>query len=77
MKYRIYSKNKPEKVEKYRAKLQKHYDNTHVEGTPWIISCPVVTWDNKVAVPLVGERYPENDGDDGVVDSVERPVVEE
>jgi len=76
IKYRIYKKNKTDKVEKYRAKLQRHYDATHTPGTPWIISVPVDTWDDKKAIPLVGTGCPENDGDDGVVDNIDPPAGE-
>ena len=79
VKYRIYPKSKAEKVEKYRLKMQKHYNRSHDNDptSPLVICCPVVTWDNKYAVPLVGEGYPENDGDDEILNSIERPVVEE
>jgi hypothetical protein len=76
VKYRIYKNNKIDKVLKYQAKIQKHYTENHVNGTPWITSFPVKTYDDKYAVPLVGEGYPENDGDDGVVDSIEPPAAE-
>jgi len=75
-KFRIYKKNKADKVEKYRKKAQAHYDANHVPGTPHIICCPVVTHDDKYAVPLLVEGYPENDGDDGMVDTIDQPPVE-
>jgi len=71
MKYRVYQKNKLDKVEKYNRKLQKHYDDTHVVGEPWIISLIVLSPLDRYAATLIGEGCPENDGDDGVVDTLE------
>jgi hypothetical protein len=76
MKYRVYQKTKLDKVEKYNAKLQKHYDDTHVTGTPWIISCVITTPLDRYAATLIGEDYPENNGDDGVVDTLEPGIIE-
>ena len=78
-KFRIYKANKKNKCDKYIKKLQKHYDETHIPGQPWIIALPVVTYEGKYACTLVnnGTSEPGNDGDDGIVDSIEPPVVEE
>ena len=69
--FRVYQKTKLDKVEKYNVKLQKHYDDTHVEGTPWIKSYIVVTPLDRYAATLIGDGCPENDGDDGVLDELE------
>lgn len=74
-KFKIYKANKYDKVLKYQAKLQKHYNDTHIPGTPWIISCPVVTWEGKYAMTLIGTGTPENDGDDGDTESIEPPIM--
>jgi len=73
MKFRIYDKAKTADVEKYRTELQAHYNATHIPGTPWIISCPVKTWDDKIAVPLATEIYPNKDAPLGVADSIDPP----
>jgi hypothetical protein len=74
MKYRLYQKNKPDKVKKYRDKMQKFYADANVAGSPLIVCCSVPTYDGRIAVPLAGAIYPENDGDDGVVDSIDPPA---
>ena len=80
MKYRIYKANKEAKMLKHKVKLQEWYNVHHVPGTPWIICCPIVVaageHKGKFAVPLATETYPDNDGDDEVVDSIE-PLEEQ
>jgi hypothetical protein len=76
-KFRIYKANKYDKALKHQKKLQDYYNQNHVPGTPWIISLPVTTWEGKHALTYVTPTYPDNDGDDGVVDNIDPPVGEE
>ena len=71
IKYRIYKANKPDKVEKYRDKLQKHYKEIHIDGQPYIVACSIPTPAGRIAVPMIGDGCPANDGDDEVKDTLE------
>jgi hypothetical protein len=77
MKFRIYAANKTDKVEKYRKKMQAKYDSIRTSKAPWIICCPVMTYEGKYAVPLAVDDYPEKDIAVSVVDSIDPPVTKE
>lgn len=75
--FKIYSSDKEHKVQKYRLKLQKHYNDTHIAGTPHIIAVPVTMWNGKRAVPLCSDTPPDNDEDEGNVFSIDPPKPEQ
>jgi len=77
MKYRLYKKDKKDKMLQRVQKTEEFYEKHHVDGIPWLRCCPVVTWDNKYAVPKALDINMGSDEDDGLVDSIEPPIVEE
>ncbi len=72
-KFKIYKANKAHKAAQYcKTKLQKHYNETHIPGTPHVFCFVIDTYDNKKAVPLYNTINPPNTDpeSDGVVDNI-------